>query len=78
MESAILVSIPLESGHVVMYVDNDNSNNNAVSIPLESGHVVIDISAKPKIYKCFNPLRIGSCCNINELPTNITGLFQSP
>ena len=58
------VSIPLESGHIVIKDDNYKKTRNRVSIPLESGHIVIYLKMGIQMeVKRFNPLRIGSYCN---------------
>ena len=52
-----MVSIPLESGHVVIFVDEPLARNNI----------------------SFNPLRIGSCCNLPmALRVDKIIAFQSP
>ena len=40
-EFAIFVSIPLESGHIVIEIHKLGQQVLVVSIPLESGHIVI-------------------------------------
>ena len=67
MEKKILVSIPLESGHIVITKIGAFEYQGAfVSIPLESGHIVIaaELKALLKEFFSFNPLRIGSYCNM--------------
>ena len=62
-----MVSIPLESGHIVIQVLEINKVDFLlVSIPLESGHIVIkeEKMSERDFGEGFNPLRIGSYCNL--------------
>ncbi len=45
-----MVSIPLESGHIVFEDENYKYNKKRVSIPLESGHIVLNFNGKENKY----------------------------
>ena len=63
-----MVSIPLKSGHIVISKWCRKIYGVIVSIPLKSGHIVIEIDGVA--VKCrpgFNPLKIGSYCNILQM-----------
>ena len=77
------VSIPLESGHIVILKKvAEKATAKLVSIPLESGHIVMNVMIVNNGEKkhCFNPLRIGSYCNRyrNNVKKYEIRKFQSP
>ena len=58
------VSIPLKSGLHVIIVAKSNNDDKGVSIPLKSGLHVIRVYYDYVPIRGFNPLKIGSTCNL--------------
>ena len=64
------VSIPLKSGHIVIYMIKEiwSKIQKKVSIPLKSGHIVIKVVRQEyDRWSRFNPLKIGSYCNSRNI-----------